>query len=168
MRVLGVCGSLQRNSSNAGLLRAAVAAAPEGVEIAVFDGLRDLPFFDPDVDSAGVPPSVERWRREIAGSDAVLIASPEYGHSLPGVLKNAIDWVIGSGELYRKPVAITAAVKDPRRGRKGLDALAQTLGAVDVVLAWNAPMVHDASTVEAELRHVLEQLVRAATTVEPA
>ena len=63
-------------------------------------------------------------------SDALLIASPEYGHSLPGSLKNAIDWVIGTGELERKVVAITAAVPGPERGRLGLQALRQTLGAV--------------------------------------
>lgn len=163
MRIVGVCGSLQRKSSNASLLRAAAAAAPEGVDVVLFDGLRDLPFFDPDLEASGVPPPVDVWRRELARSDAVLIASPEYGHSLPGVLKNAIDWVIGSGELYRKVVAITTAVKDPRRGRRGLDALAQTLGAVDAVLVWNTPIVADDPGLIAELRGLLARLVDTAT-----
>jgi chromate reductase, NAD(P)H dehydrogenase (quinone) len=161
MRVVGVCGSLQRNSSNAALLRTAVTIAPDGVEVVLFDELREMPFFDPDLEAAGVPPSVDRWRRELARSDAVLIASPEYGHSLPGVLKNAIDWVIGSGELYRKVVAITAAVKDPRRGRRGLAALAQTLGALDTVVVWNAPIIHEGSSVPADMRRVLARLVDA-------
>jgi chromate reductase, NAD(P)H dehydrogenase (quinone) len=161
MRVVGVCGSLQRNSSNAALLRIAVTVAPDGVEVVLFDELRVMPFFDPDLEAAGVPPSVEKWRLELAQSDAVLIASPEYGHSLPGVLKNAIDWVIGSGELYRKVVAITAAVKDPRRGRRGLDALAQALGAVDAVVAWKDPIVHGGSTAPADVRTMLARLVDA-------
>ncbi|HET9594318.1 MAG TPA: NADPH-dependent FMN reductase [Anaeromyxobacteraceae bacterium] len=161
MRVVGVCGSLQRTSSNAVLLRTAVTLAPDGVEVVLFDGLHELPYFNPDLEATGAPPPVDRWRRELAQSDAVLIASPEYGHSLSGVLKNAIDWVIGSGELYRKVVAITAAVKDPGRGHRGLDALAQTLGAVDAFLAWKAPIVQEAPSVAADVRNMLARLVDA-------
>lgn len=80
------------------------------------------------------------WRRALAESDAALIASPEYGHSLPGSLKNGIDWVIGSGELHQKLVAITAAVPAPERGRKGLAALALTLRAVDATIVSDAPI----------------------------
>ena len=75
--------------------------------------LATLPHFNPEIEATGVPESVTRWRRALAESDAVLIASPEYGFSLPGALKNAIDWVIGSGELEGKVVAITAAVPRP-------------------------------------------------------
>ena len=72
--------------------------------------------------------------------DAVLIASPEYGFSLPGVLKNAIDWVIGSGELEGKVVAITAAVPAPERGRRGLQALRDTLAAVRATIIGGEPI----------------------------
>ncbi len=140
VRVLAVCGSLQAKSANLMLLRAAAASAPEGVEVVLFDGLRDLPHFDPDLEASGAPPTVEAWRRALAGSDAVLIASPEYGHSLPGALKNAIDWVIGSGELERKVVAITAAVPGPERGRRGLAALRDTLGAVSARIVGGEPI----------------------------
>jgi NAD(P)H-dependent FMN reductase len=95
VRILAVCGSLQAKSANLALLHAAVAVAPKGVEMILFDGLRHLPHFNPDTEE---PPAVRDWRKALAGSDAVLIASPEYGHSLPGALKNGIDWVIGSGE----------------------------------------------------------------------
>src|SRR6185436_19006365 len=105
MKILALCGSLQAKSGNLALLAAAVAAAPPGVEVVVFDGLRDLPHFNPDLEAQGPPESVMTWRRVLAESDALLVASPEYGHSLPGVLKNAIDWVIGSGELEEKTVA---------------------------------------------------------------
>jgi NAD(P)H-dependent FMN reductase len=161
MRIVGVCGSLQRSSSNRSLLAAVAAGAPEDVDVVLFEGLRGLPPFDPDLDAAGPPDEVHAWRRALAEADAVLVASPEYGHSLPGVLKNAIDWVIGSGELYRKVVAITAAVAHPSRGLRGLAALAQTLGAVDAVLAWNAPLVHEQRRFGPELGAMLAALVQA-------
>jgi len=140
VRILGVCGSLQAESANLALLRTAAASAPDGVDVVLYDGLRQLPHFDPDTDASGEPPSVRDWRRALADSDAVLIASPEYGHSLPGALKNAIDWVIGSGELERKVVAITAAVPAPERGRLGLQALRQTLGAVRATIVGGEPI----------------------------
>lgn len=140
MKILGLCGSLQRRSGNVALLEAAAACAPPDVEIVLFDGLRELPHFNPDIEAAGAPDSVMRWRRALAESDAVLIASPEYGFSLPGVLKNGIDWVIGSGELEEKVVAITAAVPAPERGRRGLQALRDTLSAVRATLVGGEPI----------------------------
>ena len=109
-----------------------MAVAPEGIEVAVFDGLRDLPFFNPDVEADGpAPASVQTW----------LIATPEYGFSLPGALKNAIDWVIGSGELERKVVAVTASTNHPERGLRGLAALRDTLGAVSANIVGGEPIV---------------------------
>jgi NAD(P)H-dependent FMN reductase len=115
MQILGICGSLQARSNNLALLRVAAAAVPVGVELSIFDGVRELPLFNPDLEAAAVPESVTQWRNALATSDALLIACPEYGFSLPGALKNAIDWVIGSGELETKVVGITAAV--PSRPR---------------------------------------------------
>jgi chromate reductase len=135
-----VCASLQAKSRNLALLSVASASLPAGVELVLFDGLRDLPHFNPDIEAQSVPPSVLRWRQALADSDAVLIASPEYGFSLPGVLKNAIDWVIGSGELERKIVAITAAVPGPERGRRGLQALRDTLSAVSATIVGGEPI----------------------------
>jgi NAD(P)H-dependent FMN reductase len=135
VRVLAICGSLNANSRNLQLLEAVAAAAPPDVSITVSDHLRTLPHFDPDLD-ASPPPAVLEWRKALAEHDAVLIAAPEYAHSLPGALKNGIDWVVGSGELYRKVVAITASVPHPERGKLGLGALRQTLGAVDARVVW--------------------------------
>jgi NAD(P)H-dependent FMN reductase len=140
MRVLGICGSLQARSGNLALLHTAAASMPRGVELVLFDGLRELPHFNPDIEVDAVPESVTRWRVALAGSDAVLIASPEYGFSLPGALKNGIDWVIGSGELERKVVAVTAAVAGPGRGRRGLDALRVTLAAVRATIVGGEPI----------------------------
>src|SRR5690349_18308197 len=137
MRILAVPGSLGAHSANLALLETARSIAPEGVEVEIFARLGELPHFDPDITDS--PPSVLAWREAIASSDALLIACPEYGHSLPGVLKNGIDWVIGTGELERKVVAITASVAGPERGRMGLSALRQTLGAVSAVIVGGDP-----------------------------
>jgi chromate reductase len=128
--ILAVCGSLQARSGNRVLLEAARATAPEGVEVVFFDALRAIPPFDPDVPGENAPEPVRAWRGALGTCDAVLVASPEYGFSLPGVLKNAIDWAIGSGELEGKIVGITASVNVVGRGRRGLEALADTLRAV--------------------------------------
>lgn len=140
MQILAVCGSLSKASGNLTLLRQARALAPEGVEVRLFDGLRELPHFNPDLETDGEQPAVAEWRRALQASSAVLIASPEYGHSLPGALKNGIDWVIGSGELERKLVAITCAVPALSRGRLGLKALADTLGAVSAQVIGAEPI----------------------------
>ena len=132
MQILGVCGSLQRQSSNLRLLVEMSLRVPEGVELTIFDGIGRIPLFNPDLlNEPPLPEPVQAWKAALSASNAVLIASPEYGHSLPGALKNAIDWVIGSGEFYGKPVAITAAVRHPERGLNGLGALHQTLTACD-------------------------------------
>jgi NAD(P)H-dependent FMN reductase len=157
MRILAVCGSLQAKSGNRTLLETAAATAPEGVEVVLYDRLAELPHFNPDLESSA-PESVKALRRAIAESDAVLIASPEYGHSLPGALKNAIDWVIGTGELERKIVGITASVAGSERGRRGLAALAQTLGAVSATIVGGAPIVKGPDA-ELEIRTLVEALV---------
>jgi chromate reductase len=141
VRILGICGSLQAGSSNAALLSAALRHAPASVELALYGGLAALPHFNPDLERAHTLPEVDALRAAVASADALLIACPEYGHSLPGVLKNAIDWLIGTGELERKRVAITAAVVHPERGRAGLAALRTTLAAVSAELLFDAPVV---------------------------
>lgn len=158
MRILAICGSLNAKSRNLALLEAVVAAAPADMQITVSDHLRTLPHFDPDFDSTP-PAEVVAWRKALAESDAVIIAAPEYAHSLPGALKNGIDWVVGSGELYRKVVAITASVPHPDRGRLGLGALRQTLRAVDAVIVWDVPIERNAdlqATIEALLASLRE------------
>jgi chromate reductase len=161
LTILGICGSLQAQSRNLTLLRVAAAAAPAGVEIVVFDGIGDLPLFNPDLEAAGAPESVTRWRNALASSQAVLIATPEYGMSLPGALKNAIDWVIGSGELEAKVVAITAAVPSPERGRRGLHALRDTLVAVSATIVGGEPICRGPEF-EAEVAALVQLLAVAA------
>lgn len=164
MRILAICGSLQEKSSNLTLLRLAMANAPSGVEIELYDGLRELPHFNPDLERDGSPSAVSELRRAVAGSDALLIAMPEYGHSLPGSLKNAVDWLIGTGELEGKLVAITSAVAGPLRGRLGLAALRTTLGAVSAVSAFAEPIARGPDF-EPQIAAMLAQLVAAAKAI---
>jgi chromate reductase, NAD(P)H dehydrogenase (quinone) len=109
MRVLGISGSLRRDSYNSGLLRAAADVLPSGVELEVFDGLKAIPPYDADDDVDVAPAPVRELREAIAGADAVLIATPEYNASVPGVLKNALDWASrphATNPLRGKPAAV--------------------------------------------------------------
>ena len=92
MKVLAVSGSLRRDSHNTHLLRAAIEAAPEGVDVELWEGLADLPLYDQDLDTTEPVESVRRLREEWSSADAILFSTPEYNGSVPGGLKNAIDW----------------------------------------------------------------------------
>ena len=111
-RVLGISGSLRRDSHNTNLLRAAAEAAGPDVEFLLYDGLKEIPPYDEDDDVYPRPPSVARLNQAIATADAVLFATPEYNSSIPGQLKNAIDWVsrpVATNALRNKPVAVVGA-----------------------------------------------------------
>jgi chromate reductase len=113
MRILGISGSLRADSHNTALLRAAAEQLPPGVELELYEGLRDIPPYDQDEDDAGDHhPAVLALREAIDQADAVLISTPEYNHSIPGVLKNALDWVsrpVATSPLRRKPAAVVGA-----------------------------------------------------------
>lgn len=106
MQILAISGSLRAASTNARVLEAAARLAPTSVDVVLYDGLETLPYFNPDVEARGLPPSVARWRAQVGAADAVLISSPEYAHGVPGALKNALDWLVGGPELYQKPVGL--------------------------------------------------------------
>jgi chromate reductase len=111
MRVLGISGSLRRDSHNTELLRAAATLLPSGVEFELYEGLKDIPPYDEDEDRSQVG-SVQRLKEHIAAADAVIFATPEYNHSIPGHLKNALDWVsrpLADTPLKGKPVAVIGA-----------------------------------------------------------
>lgn len=112
IRILGISGSLRRGSHNTSLLRAAAQSLPPGVELELYQGLAELPVYNEDLDVDPVPKSAARLRAAIAGADGVLIATPEYNGSLPGGLKNAIDWAsrpFPANALQGKPVAVIGA-----------------------------------------------------------
>jgi chromate reductase, NAD(P)H dehydrogenase (quinone) len=111
MRILAVSGSLREGSFNTSLLRAALEAAPEGVELELWSGLGELPLYDEGLES-DVPEPARRLREAWAAADAILFATPEYNGSIPGGLKNAIDWASRprlEGVLRNKPVAVVGA-----------------------------------------------------------
>jgi chromate reductase len=112
MRVLGISGSLRRDSLNSALLRAAAERLPAGAELIEFDRLREIPPYDEDLELEGTPAAVRELREAMQEADAVLVATPEYNHSIPGLLKNALDWAsrpAGESALRGTPAAVIGA-----------------------------------------------------------
>ena len=112
MKILAISGSLRADSHNSALLRSAAGLFPEDVEFELFDGLRAVPPYDEDDDVEPAPAAVAQLRDAIAGADAILFATPEYNHSVPGQLKNAVDWAsrpLATNPLRNKPVAVVGA-----------------------------------------------------------
>jgi len=112
MRVLGISGSLRGDSHNSALLRAAGERLPAGAELIEFDRLGEIPPYDEDVDVEPAPAAVAALREAMREADAVLVATPEYNHSIPGQLKNALDWAsrpAGQSAMRGKPAAVIGA-----------------------------------------------------------
>ncbi|MBA2350133.1 MAG: NAD(P)H-dependent oxidoreductase [Solirubrobacterales bacterium] len=175
MRILAISGSLRRGSHNAALLRAAAELLPPDVHLTVHDGLREIPPFDED-DLVPRPVAVQRLWDEVAAADAVLVSTPEYNHSIPGQLKNALDWLsrpLAGNPLQRKPAAVIGAstglfgaVWAQAEARKVLGAIgAEVLDRELPVPTSDAQFspdggLHDAE-LEADLRATLLALVEA-------
>jgi chromate reductase, NAD(P)H dehydrogenase (quinone) len=109
MRILAISGSLRDGSHNSALLRAAAEEVPEGVELVLWDGLKEIPAYDADDDVVPGPGPVEALRAAVREADAVLFATPEYNSSVPGALKNALDWAsrpLATNVFRNKPVAV--------------------------------------------------------------
>jgi chromate reductase len=181
MKVLGVSGSLRDDSYNTRLLRAAAAAAPAGVEVELWDGLRDLPLYDEDLEQGELPEAVVRLRDAWANADAIMFATPEYNGSVSGVLKNAVDWGSrprGGAVLQNKTVAVVGA-STGRFGAMWAQAdLRRTLGVAgarvvgDELPVTRAPERFDADgrlldgELRARLRLVLETLAAESAGIE--
>ncbi len=174
MRILGLSGSLRRGSHNERLLRAAAELLPPGAELEVWDGLAQVPPFCEDEDVEPAPEAVARLRADLAAADGVLIATPEYNASIPGVLKNALDWAsrpFPDNALRRRPVAVVGASTSLFGGVWAQAELRKVLGTIgaDVVdVELPVGLAHDAfdadgRLVDAELHAALERAVRALT-----
>ena len=141
-RLLLVSGSLRAASTNTALLRTAQTAAPDGIETTMFEGMAALPHFNPDDDAEGAPvhPAVATLREAIAAADAVMVSTPEYAGALPGSFKNLLEWTVGDGGLYRKPVAWlnAAGPASPTGAADAYASLRKVLGYV------NAQVVEEA------------------------
>ena len=127
LRILGVAGSLRAGSFNRSLLRAAVELAPNGMTIELFD-LLQVPLYNGDVEAAGDPPGVAALKQAIAAADGVLMATPEYNHGVPGVMKNALDWASRpprAAPLGGKPVGLIGASPGQTGTARGQSQLRQ-------------------------------------------
>ena len=128
-RILLVSGSTRDASTNTAALRTIQAVAPDGVTTTLYDELSELPAFNPDDDCDPLHPVVARLRVQIAESHAVVFCTPEYAGCLPGSFKNLLDWTVGGGEVYGKPVAWVNVAAEGR-GRGALASLVTVLGYV--------------------------------------
>lgn len=131
-QILLVSGSTRAGSTNTAVLRTAPQVAPVGVSTALYGGLADLPAFNPDHDHDPLPPAVADLRQQIAQADAVLFCTPEYAGALPGSFKNLLDWTVGGGEIYGKPVAWinVSSIAAPTGGADAHASLVTVLGYV--------------------------------------
>jgi len=141
MRILVVVGSLQQRSSNRALAQVFARIAPPGTDVVQSARLDALPYYDADRDGTPALPPVATWRQEIAAADGVVFVSPEYGHGMPGAVKNALDWIVGSGEFSGKPCVATCAAPGKGRGLLGLASLVATLRAIEARVIASDPIV---------------------------
>lgn len=126
---LALSGSIRKSSSNSILLQALKNHAPEPIHIEIWEGLESLPHFNPDLDHDGqVPEAVLQFRGKIQAAQAVILCTPEYAAGVPGAFKNALDWLVGSGDLADKPVAAISASPYPTAGEQAHHSLMLTLG----------------------------------------
>jgi chromate reductase len=139
VRILLVSGSLREGSTNSALVRTAAALAPDGVEASIYEGLGELPHFNPDDDAEGVevPAPVAALRSQLRGSDAALFSAPEYAGALPGSFKNLLEWTVGGSEIYRLPAG-WVNVAPAGRGLDAEESLRKVLGYVGADLAEEA------------------------------
>lgn len=170
-RILGISGSLRRDSHNTSLLRAAAEAAGPDIEFELYDGLKQIPPYDEDDDVHPRPESVARLNEAIAAADAVFFSTPEYNSSIPGQLKNAIDWVsrpVATNALRNKPVAVVGASTGGFGAVWAQAELRKVLAAVGArVLDLELPVPHahtrfeDGGLTDDEIRTRLEEAIEA-------
>ena len=132
MKLLLIPGSLRAGSSNHRALETLALVAPSSWTVLRALALDSLPFFNPDVEEAGPPPVPAAWRAEFAWADVVIISSPEYAHGIPGVLKNALDWLVGGMEVVGKPIALLNATPPATFAGAQLREVLRTMGGVIV------------------------------------
>jgi chromate reductase len=168
MHVLAISGSLREASNNTALLRALREEAPAGVEVELWQGLKDIPPYDADDDLAPGPAAVEAFRTRVRAADAVFFATPEYNSSIPGALKNALDWAsrpLATNVFRNKPVAVIGSSAGAFGGVWAAAELRKVLGAMgarvtDVELAvGHAHEKLDDPEIKQELREALDVLL---------
>jgi chromate reductase, NAD(P)H dehydrogenase (quinone) len=170
MKVLGISGSLRRDSYNHALLREAAERLPAGAELVEFERLREIPPYDADLEAEATPDAVAELRQAMRDADAMLVATPEYNHSIPGVLKNALDWAsrpAGQSALMGKPAAVIGAstgmfgaVWAQAETRKVLGALGGRVVEAELPVARAAELYRDGQLeLSPEQSHQLEEIL---------
>lgn len=136
IQILGICGSLRKNSYNLMALRAATQLMPSGMQLEEAS-IADIPLYSQDIEDCGIPPAVQQLHHQILAADAVLIASPEYNFSVSGVLKNTIDWlsrVTPQHAWKDKPVALFSATQGPVGGARSQYEVRKSLGCLEALV----------------------------------
>lgn len=133
-KILAISGSLRAESSNTAILNAMIPLAPKGFSITLFNEMREIPLFSPELDHDTPPDSVRLLRQSLKTADAVIICTPEYAFGMPGALKNALDWCVSSGEFDQKPILAISASPLVSGGDKALASLLLTLTALGTQL----------------------------------
>ena len=161
MKLLAISGSLRAGSSATALARALAPLAPAGAHVTLYDELEHIPPFHPDRDREGdVPPApVARFRALLQAADAVVLSTPEYAFGVPGVLKNALDWTVASGDFAEKPTAAISSSPSDLGGDKAYASLQLTLRAMQARLPTNGGLV---------VPFVRKKLAADGTLVDPA
>ncbi len=126
-RILAISGSLRSVSSSTAILRTMLGVAPNTINISIYEGIGNLPHFNPDIDRDEALAPVLDWRNHLQEADGVIFCTPEYAHGIPGVLKNALDWIVSSGEFMHKPTAVISVSPSSSGGDKANASLVQTL-----------------------------------------
>lgn len=140
-KIIAISGSIREGSSNTNILQALAAFIPEGIDYSIYNGIKELPHFNPDNDRTEPPAVVQDFRKTLSDSHALIICTPEYAKSVPGVLKNALEWLVSSAELYKKPVAVITASPSIAGGDKAHESLLLTLGMLDTIVVENGSLL---------------------------
>jgi NAD(P)H-dependent FMN reductase len=161
VKLLAISGSLRRNSASTSLLQRIGVVVPSGTVVAHFDSIPSIPAFNPDEESGPAPAAVAQLQSALAEADGVLFSTPEYAHGVPGALKNALDWLVGSGHLYRKPVAV---VQPSTRGEFARASLIETLKIMGAEFA--GEFIVDPASETMMVQELLQSIVRVIARTE--
>jgi chromate reductase, NAD(P)H dehydrogenase (quinone) len=173
IKILAISGSLRSSSSNTNILRLLVNLVDKDTEIHIYTGIDNLPHFNPEIDDDRELLAVQDWRSQLKQANGIIFCTPEYAHGVPGVLKNALDWIVSSGEFMHKPTAVISASPSPDGGERANASLVQTLtmmmaeiseGAILCVPAVSAKLNKQGELIDSEteisLRSLLENLIQ--------
>jgi chromate reductase, NAD(P)H dehydrogenase (quinone) len=127
-KILALCGSTRKNSTNLNLIKAIIDLTKKKFEFTIFEVLTDIPHFNPDLDTGNPPQLIIDFRKQLKEADGILLCTPEYAMGVPGTLKNAIDWTVSSMEFSKKPTALITASS---MGEKGHASLLETLKVIE-------------------------------------